>query len=191
KNVTQQTEAVGHAVRATYLYSGVADVAAMTDDPEYIKAIDAIWNNCVERKLHITGGIGARASGEAFGDDYELPNMSAYNETCAAIGNVYWNHRLFLLHADARYIDVLERTLYNGLLSGVSRGGKSFFYPNPLESIGQHKRSPWFGVACCPGNITRFLASLPGYVYAQQGDRLYVNLYVASNAEVKMDNGQT
>ena len=117
--------------------------------------------------------------------------MSAYNETCAAIGNDYWNHRLFLLHADAKYIDVMERTLYNGLLSGVSLDGKSFFYPNPLESAGQHQRSPWFGVACCPGNMTRFLASVPGYVYAQQGDTLYVNLFVAGTAEVKMDGGRT
>ena len=131
------------------------------------KAIDAIWENVVQKKLYITGGIGASGRGEAFGDDYELPNMTAYNETCAAIGNDYWNHRLFLLHADAKYIDVMERTLYNGLISGVSLDGKSFFYPNPLESNGQHERSPWFGVACCPGNMTRFLASVPGYVYAQ------------------------
>jgi hypothetical protein len=116
--------------------------------------------------------------------------MSAYNETCAAIGNDFWNHRLFLLHADAKYVDVMERTLYNGLLSGVSLDGKSFFYPNPLESAGQHQRSPWFGVACCPGNMTRFLASVPGYVYAQQGDTLYVNLFVASTAHVKMDSGR-
>ena len=147
--------------------------------------MDRIWQNVVGRKLYLTGGIGATGSGEAFGLDYDLPNLSAYNETCAAIGNDYWNHRLFLLHADAKYIDVLERTLYNGLLSGVSLDGKSFFYPNPLESAGQHQRSPWFGVACCPGNMTRFLASVPGYVYAQQGDTLYVNLFVASTAEVE------
>jgi len=117
--------------------------------------------------------------------------MSAYNETCAAIGNDYWNHRMFLLHADARYLDVMERTLYNGLLSGVSLDGRSFFYPNPLESSGQHQRSPWFGCACCPGNITRFVASVPGYVYAHQADRLYVNLFVASTATVEMDGGPT
>jgi hypothetical protein len=117
--------------------------------------------------------------------------MSAYNETCAAIGNDYWNHRLFLLHADAKYIDVMERTLYNGLISGVSLDGKSFFYPNPLESNGQHERSPWFGVACCPGNITRFLASVPGYVYAQRGNALWVNLYAAGSASIKLDNGRT
>ena len=189
--VVKQSEAMGHAVRATYMYSGMADVAALTGANGYVDALGRIWQDVVGSKLYLTGGIGAVSNGEAFGGKYELPNMSAYNETCAAIGNDYWNQRMFLLHADARYVDVLERTLYNGLLSGVSLDGKSFFYPNPLESIGQHKRSPWFGVACCPGNITRFLASLPGYVYAQQGDRLYVNLYVASNAEVKMDNGQT
>ena len=173
------------------MYSGMADVAALTGDGAYVGALDRIWENVVGQKLYVTGGIGATASGEAFGLDYELPNMSAYNETCAAIGNDYWNHRLFLLHADARYIDVMERTLYNGLLSGVSLDGKSFFYPNPLESAGQHQRSPWFGCACCPGNITRFLASVPGYVYAHQGDRLYVNLFVASTAKVEMDGGRT
>jgi hypothetical protein len=173
------------------MYSGMADVAALTGDASYITAIDRIWENVAARKLYITGGIGATGSGEAFGRDYELPNMSAYNETCAAVGNDYWNHRLFLLRADARYIDVMERTLYNGLISGVSLDGKSFFYPNPLESAGQHQRSPWFGVACCPGNITRFLASVPGYVYAQQGSALYINLYVGSKSDIKMDNGRT
>jgi uncharacterized protein len=184
-----QREALGHAVRAGYLYSGMADVAALTGDQRYLQAIDAIWDNVVSKKLYITGGIGAVGAGEAFGPDYFLPNMSAYCETCAAVANDYWNQRLFLLHADAKYIDVLERTLYNGLLSGVSLDGKGFFYPNPLESNGQHGRSPWFGVACCPGNITRFLASVPGYVYAQQGDNVYVNLYVGGNASLKLDNG--
>jgi hypothetical protein len=189
--VVEQSEAVGHAVRATYMYSGMADVAALTGDTSYVNAIDRIWENVARKKLYLTGGIGATGSGEAFGQNYELPNMTAYNETCAAIGNDYWNHRLFLLHADGKYIDVMERTLYNGLISGVSLDGESFFYPNPLESNGQHARSPWFGVACCPGNITRFVASVPGYVYAQRGDTLYVNLYVASRAEIKMDNGRT
>ena len=188
--VVDQSEAVGHAVRATYMYSGMADVAALTGDSAYVSAIDRIWENVAGKKLYITGGIGATAAGEAFGKNYELPNLTAYNETCAAVGNDYWNHRLFLLHADARYIDVMERTLYNGLISGVSLDGKSFFYPNPLESNGSHARSPWFGVACCPGNITRFLASVPGYVYAQRGSELYVNLFVASSAEIRMDNGR-
>jgi DUF1680 family protein len=190
KKVVEQTEPVGHAVRATYMYSGMADVAALTGDAAYVNAIDKIWESMVDRKLYITGGIGASGSGEAFGRDYELPNLTAYNETCAAVGNDYWNHRLFLLHADAKYIDVMERTLYNGLISGVSLDGKSFFYPNPLESNGRHQRSPWFGVACCPGNITRFMASVPGYVYAQQGDTLYVNLFVGSASEIEMDNGR-
>ena len=189
--VVDQTEAVGHAVRATYMYSGMADVAALTGDASYINAIDRIWDNVASKKLYITGGIGATAAGEAFGRNYELPNMTAYNETCAAVGNDFWNHRLFLLHADAKYIDVMERTLYNGLISGVALDGKTFFYPNPLESNGQHERSPWFGVACCPGNITRFMASVPGYVYAQRDDTIWVNLFVGSTAEIKLDNGRT
>jgi len=190
KKVVDQDEAVGHAVRATYMYSGMADVAALTGDASYIGAIDRIWENVAGKKLYITGGIGATGAGEAFGANYELPNMTAYNETCAAVGNDYWNHRLFLLHADAKYIDVMERTLYNGLISGVSLDGKTFFYPNPLESNGQHERSPWFGVACCPGSITRFMASVPGYVYAQRGDAIWVNLYMANHAEIKLDNGR-
>lgn len=189
--VVEQSEAVGHAVRATYMYSGMADIAALTGDQAYLNAMNRIWDNLTGKKYYITGGIGASGSGEAFGRDYELPNMSAYCETCAAIGHDYWNHRLFLLHADAKYIDVMERTLYNGLISGVSLDGKSFFYPNPLESNGQHQRSPWFGVACCPGNITRFMASVPGYVYGYQGDQLYVNLFVGSTADIKLDNGRT
>jgi uncharacterized protein len=189
QRVVEQTEAVGHAVRATYMYTGMADVAALTGDTSYVKASDAIWDSVVQKKLYITGGIGATGRGEAFGGPYELPNMTAYNETCAAIGNDYWNFRLFLLHADAKYIDVMERTLYNGLISGVSLDGKSFFYPNPLESNGQHERQPWFGVACCPGNITRFLASVPGYVYATQRDALYVNLYAGGTADITMDGG--
>lgn len=189
--VIDQTEAVGHAVRATYMYSGMADVAAMTGDVSYVKAIDRIWQNVVGKKLYVTGGIGATGAGEAFGKNYELPNLTAYNETCASVGNDFWNERLFLLHGDAKYVDVLERTLYNGLISGVSLDGKLFFYPNPLESRGDYGRSPWFGVACCPGNITRFMASVPGYVYAQEGDTLYVNLYVGSNAEIKLDDGRS
>jgi len=185
-----QTEAIGHAVRAGYLYSGMADVAALTGDQRYVHAIDAIWENATGKKLYLTGGIGARAKGEAFGANYELPNLTAYNETCAAVANDYWNERLFLLHGDARYVDVLERTLYNGLLSGVSLDGTRFFYPNPLESDGSHQRSPWFGCACCPGNITRFLPSLPGYFYGQQGDRIFVNLYAGGTADIALDDGR-
>jgi DUF1680 family protein len=189
--VIDQTEPVGHAVRATYMYSGMADVAALTGDASYVKAIDTIWANTVGRKLYLTGGIGATGAGEAFGRHYELPNMTAYNETCASVGMDYWNHRLFLLHGEAKYIDVMERTLYNGLISGVSLNGTTFFYPNPLESSGQHERSPWFGVACCPGNITRFLASVPGYVYARRGDTIFVNLYAAGTADIETEGGRT
>lgn len=182
--VLDQDEAKGHAVRATYMYAGMADVAALTGDEDYLEAIDRIWENVVGKKLYLTGGVGARGNGEAFGDNYELPNMSAYCETCAAIGNVYWNHRLFLLHGEGKYIDVMERTLYNAFLSGISLDGRRFFYPNPLESVGHHERSPWFGCACCPGNVTRFIASVPGYVYAHGNKEIYVNLFVEGEATV-------
>ena len=187
KPVLEQDEAVGHAVRATYMYAGMTDVAAITGDSSYIKAVDRIWENIVGKKIYITGGIGARHAGEAFGDNYELPNLSAYNETCAAIGNVYVNYRLFLLHGDAKYFDVLERTLYNGLISGVSLDGGSFFYPNPLASTGGYSRKPWFGCACCPSNICRFIPSLPGYVYAVKDDQVYVNLFLSNRAELKVN----
>ena len=186
KPVVEQDEAVGHAVRAAYMYAGMADVAALTGDESYIKAIDAIWENIVSKKLYITGGIGATSNGEAFGRNYQLPNMSAYCETCAAIGNVYVNHRLFLLHGESKYYDVLERTLYNGLISGVSLDGGGFFYPNPLASMGQHQRQPWFGCACCPSNICRFIPSLPGYVYAVKDQNIYVNLFLSNQANLKV-----
>ncbi len=186
KPVLEQDEAVGHAVRATYMYAGMADVAAVTGDTAYIHAVDRIWENIVNKKLYITGGIGARHAGESFGDNYELPNLSAYCETCAAIGFVYVNYRLFLLHGDAKYYDVLERTLYNGLISGVSLDGGSFFYPNPLASTGGYSRKPWFGCACCPSNISRFIPSLPGYVYAVKDNEVYVNLYLSNQAELKV-----
>ena len=182
KPVVEQDEAVGHAVRAAYMYAGMADVAALTGDQDYVKAIDAIWDNIVTKKLYITGGIGATSNGEAFGKNYELPNLSAYCETCAAIGNVYVNYRLFLLHGDSKYYDVLERTLYNGLISGVSLEGNGFFYPNPLESMGQHQRQAWFGCACCPSNICRFIPSLPGYIYAVKGHDVYLNLFLSNSA---------
>ncbi len=193
--VVLQTEAVGHAVRATYMYSGMADVAALTGDKDYIKAIDQIWENVVSKKLYVTGGIGSRHEGEAFGANYELPNATAYNETCAAIGNVFWNYRLFLLHGDAKYIDVLERTLYNGLISGLSLSGDLFFYPNPLESNGKYTfnqgeatRKPWFDCACCPGNLARLLPSIPGYVYAHKKSVLYINLFVEGEGRVDLKN---
>ncbi|GAB3010937.1 glycoside hydrolase family 127 protein [Niabella terrae] len=189
KPVVDQKTAVGHAVRATYMYTGIADVAALTSDQDYLHTIDAIWQDVVYRKLYITGGIGATGNGEAFGKAYDLPNMSAYAETCASIANVYWNERMFLLHGDSRYIDVLEKTLYNGLLSGVSLSGDRFFYPNPLASVGQHRRSAWFSCACCISNVARFMPSMPGYIYAQRKNEAYINLYVANQATLQLEKG--
>ena len=184
KPILEQEEIVGHAVRAGYLYSGVADVAALTGDQAYFKALERIWGNMSSRKLFITGGIGSRPQGEGFGPDYELHNHTAYCETCAAIANVYWNYRMFLATGDAKYMDVCERALYNNVMSGVSLSGNKFFYDNPLESGGEHERQAWFGCACCPGNITRFVASVPGYIYALQGKDIFVNLYVQGKAEI-------
>jgi len=188
RKVVDQHEAVGHSVRAAYMYAGMADIAALTGDAQYIKAIDDIWEDAVYKKTYVTGGIGSTGHGEAFGKEYELPNMSAYNETCASIANVYWNYRLFLMHGDAKYYDVLERTLYNAFLSGVALTGDRFFYPNPLESHGQHARSPWFMCACCPSNVTRFVPSVGGYFYAQKEKELYVNLFGASEVTFDVNN---
>lgn len=192
--VVEQQEAVGHAVRAAYMYAAMADLAALTGDADYVAAIDRIWEDVVGRKLYVTGGIGAQHKGEAFGDAYELPNRTAYAETCAAIANVFWNHRLFLLHGDAKYIDVLERALYNGVLAGVSLSGDRFFYPNPLASDGEFNfnagraptRSPWFDCSCCPSNLVRFLPSLSGYVYAQRDDAVYVNLFIGGEGRLRV-----
>ena len=186
KPVTRQNRAVGHAVRAGYLYSGMADVAALIPETGYVEALERIWQDVVTKKLYLTGGIGARSGGESFGDGYELPNMEAYCETCAAIANAMWNHRMSLLHGDAKYIDVLERVIYNGFLSGISLSGDRFFYPNPLASEGKYQRSPWFGCACCPTNIVRFMPSLPGYAYAYNPGGLFVNLFVSGGATVEM-----
>lgn len=188
--VVDQKEAVGHAVRAAYLYSGVADVAALTGNKEYVAAIDSIWENTVSKKFYINGGIGARHDGEKFGDNYELPNQSAYNETCAAIANVYWNFRMFELHGQTKYIDVLERSLYNNVLSGVSLDGAHFFYPNPLAADGSYTRQPWFDCSCCPTNLCRFMSSVTGYIYAQKESSLYVNLFVGSSATIKLNGKQ-
>lgn len=195
KPVVDQTEAWGHAVRAGYMYAGMADVAALTGDESYLKAIDAIYNNIVSRKYYITGGVGARHEGEAFGADYELPNLTAYNETCAAISMVYLFHRMFLLHGDAKYIDCMERTLYNGVISGMSVDGGRFFYPNPLSSDGKYafnadnttERQPWFGCACCPSNLCRFIPSFPGYMYAVKDRWLYVNLFAGNTATIQVE----
>ena len=192
--ILQQQEIVGHAVRAGYLYSGVADVAALTGDTAYQKALQRIWENMSSKKLFITGGIGSRAQGEGFGPNYELNSHTAYCETCAAIANVYWNHRMFLATGESKYMDVVERALYNNVLSGVSLSGDKFFYDNPLESGGEHERQRWFGCACCPGNITRFIASVPGLVMAYRANgsngsnganrTIFVNLYVQGTAKV-------
>ncbi len=194
KPVVEQKEAWGHAVRAGYMYAGMADVAALTGDQDYLKAIDAICDNIISCKYYITGGVGARHEGEAFGANYELPNLTSYNETCAAISMVYLFHRMFLLHGDAKYIDCLERTLYNGVISGMSVDGGRFFYPNPLASDGRYafnadntvERQPWFGCACCPSNLCRFIPSFPGYVYAVKDRSLYVNLFTGNTATVKV-----
>ena len=187
KKVTEQDSAVGHSVRAAYMYSGMADVAAMTNDQEYVDAISRIWEDIVYRKIYITGGIGAAGGNEGFAEPYNLPNLTAYCETCASIANVFWNHRMFQHKGEVKYYDVLERTLYNALLSGVALSGDLFFYPNRLESYGQHERQEWFGCACCPSNICRFLPSIPGYVYGKTDDRIYVNLYVSNSANIDLD----
>ncbi len=187
--VSEQTGAVGHAVRAAYLYSGLADVAVVTGRADYLQALDRIWTDAVSTKLYVTGGIGATGGNEGFSHPYVLPNESAYCETCASIANAMWNHRLFLLKGEARYLDVLERTVYNAFLSGISLTGDRFFYPNRLASAEGAERSAWFNCACCPSNVVRFLPALPGYVYAHAGDKLYVNLFVASTATVPLAGG--
>lgn len=187
KKVVDQREAVGHAVRAMYMYAGMADVAALTQNQAYITAQDSIWQDVVSKKMYVTGGIGATGGNEGFADPYLLPNFSAYCETCAGIAHIFWNHRLFLLHGDSKYMDVVERTLYNALNSGLALSGDRFFYPNPLESRKNHERSPWFACACCPSNLARFLPSIPGYQYARRGDDLYVNLFIGGEATVEMN----
>ncbi|MEZ4775332.1 MAG: glycoside hydrolase family 127 protein [Bacteroidia bacterium] len=193
--VTQQNEAVGHAVRAMYMYAAMTDIAALYHDAAYLAAVRSLWHNMVEKKTYLTGGIGAKHEGEAFGGNYELPNLTAYNETCAAIGSVYWNQRLFLLTGESKHYDVIERTLYNGLIAGISVDGKKFFYPNPLESDGKYNfnqgactRSSWFNCSCCPTNMIRFIPSIPGLIYATNPDELYVNLYISNQAKVEINN---
>jgi uncharacterized protein len=195
KPVVEQTEAVGHAVRGGYLYAGVADVAALTGDQDYLRAIDRIWEDVLESKLYLIGSVGQHGAGEGYAGAWKLDNLKAYNETCAAIALALWNHRMFMLHGHARYIDVLERILYNGFLSGVSLSGDRFFYPNPLAcdmhfkfNHGSMERSPWFGCSCCPVNVVRFLPSIPGMAYATRGDAVYVNLFVNGQAETQVND---
>jgi DUF1680 family protein len=189
KPVVDQTEAVGHAVRAGYLYCGVTDLAALTGNAQYARAIDALWHSVVDKRMYITGGVGARRNGEAFGNDYELPNLTAYNETCAAVANAFWQQRLFLTYQDAKYVDVLERILYNGFLGGISLSGDRFFYTNVLESDGSRARStrmPWFTWPCCLTNDVRLMPLIPGYAYATSADTVYVNLFMGGSANLKL-----
>lgn len=186
KPIIDQDEIVGHAVRAGYLFSGVTDVASLQHDKKLFDAVNRVWENMASKKLYLNGGIGSRPQGEGFGPNYELNNFNNYCETCASIANVYWNQRMFLATGDSKYIDVLERTLYNGLIAGVSLSGDKFFYDNPMGTPGGHARQQWFGCACCPGNVTRFMASVPGYVYAIDKKDVYVNLFVGGNSKLKV-----
>ncbi|MGH7595212.1 MAG: glycoside hydrolase family 127 protein [bacterium] len=183
-----QDEAVGHAVRAPYMYAAMTDIAALTREARYEQALDRLWENVAGKKLFVTGGLGSVSFGEGFGPNYELPNMTAYNETCSSIANMLWHYRLFLLRGDGKYIDVFERTLYNAFLSGISLEGNRFFYDNPLASRGQHQRRPWFYCSCCPGNVARFIASFPQYVYAQTDEAIYINLFAVGNAKFVLAN---
>lgn len=187
----EQREVVGHAVRALYLYTGAADVYAETGEPALLDTCLALWDNFQQRKAYITGGAGARYQGEAFGDDYELPNDRAYAETCAAIASVMWNWRLLLITGQARFADALETALYNGVLAGLALDGAHYFYQNPLADGGRHRRQPWFGTACCPPNLARLLASLPGYVYTTSTAGIQVHLYATSDATVPLPDDQT
>ncbi|MDR2474122.1 MAG: glycoside hydrolase family 127 protein [Tannerella sp.] len=205
KPVTEQDEVVGHAVRAVYMY------AAMTDIPEFRPAAHKLWNNMITKKLYITGGLGARHAGEAFGNNYELPNRTAYAETCAAIGGVYWADRMFRLTGDAQYVDILERMLYNGVIAGISLNGTEFFYPNPLEADSQYAfnqghctRAEWFDCSCCPTNLIRFIPFIPNLIYAVDNaaealrtsetlpatslPALYINLFVSNKANITLNN---
>ena len=191
KAVIDQDEAVGHAVRAAYMYSAMTDVAALRNEQTYRVAVDNLWDNVTGKKMYITGGIGSTRHGEAFGKNYELPNSTAYCETCASIANCMWNLRMFMLHGDAKYIDVLERSLYNAVLSGISLDGKEFFYPNVLScDENGAERSEWFNCSCCPSNLSRFIPSIPGYVYATSDAGVYVNLYGTNQAGITLGNGK-
>ena len=188
--VKNQSEITGHAVRAMYLYTGAADVAAHTGDQDYLKAMRRVWEDVVFRNMYITGAIGSAGSNEGFSKDYDLPNEHAYGETCASVGMIFWNQRMNSLTGSAEYIDVLERSLYNGALDGLSLTGDRFFYGNPLASTGQHARSEWFGTACCPSNISRLITSLGNYVYGQHANKIFVNLFVGSNTKFALSSGE-
>lgn len=194
KPFVDQRNAVGHSVRAGYLYAGVTDVAAITGSNQYNNSLFSIWSDIVEHKTYLTGGIGSEPHIEGFGPDYQLPNATAYTETCAAISMMLWNHRLFLLTGDVKYMDVFERTLFNGFLPGISLEGDTYFYPNPLESDGIYefnhgmiKRSPWFDTSCCPVNIVRILPSLSGYIYSIKDQDIFINLFIGNTAELDLN----
>jgi DUF1680 family protein len=177
----------GHAVRAMYQYAAMADLAASGDEPRYLPALERLWDSTVNRNMYVTGGIGSSESNEGFTEDFDLPNDTAYCETCASVGMVYWNHRMFLLAGDARYAGIVERCLYNGSVSGVSLAGDAFFYANPMESDGTRHRKPWFDCSCCPTQIARFIPSVGNYLYAVSADSIWVNLYVDSEATVTVN----
>ena len=184
--VRQLTDISGHAVRCMYLYCGMADVAALKNDTGYIAAMDRLWDDVVHRNMYITGGIGSSRDNEGFTEDYDLPNLDAYCETCASVGMVLWNQRMNQLTGDSKYIDILERSLYNGALAGISLGGDRFFYVNPLESKGDHHRQEWYGCACCPSQLSRFLPSIGNYIYASSDDALWVNLYIGNTGQIRI-----
>ena len=185
--VKDAKEITGHAVRAMYMYTGAADIAAQLGDDGYMNAMQTIWQDVVFRNMYITGGIGSSGSNEGFSVDYDLPNEQAYCETCASVGMVFWNKRMNLLTGDAKFIDILERSLYNGALDGLSLSGDRFFYGNPLASSGQHSRRAWYGTACCPSNIARLVASVGDYIYAFTDDQIYLNLFISSSTEIRLE----
>ncbi len=188
--VRDQRKITGHAVRAMYMYTGAADVAAVSGDKGYLTAMDSVWHDVINHHMYITGGIGAQGSNEGFGKPYDLPNATAYCETCASVGMVFWNQRMNMLSGDARYVDVLERSLYNGALDGLSLSGDRFFYGNPLASTGNHKRREWFGTACCPSNIARLVSSLGNYIYNTSANAVWVNLFIGSNTSVTIGKNE-
>jgi len=188
--VREQKEITGHAVRAMYMYTGAADVAALTGDQGYMDAMKTVWEDVVYRNLYVTGGIGASGSNEGFGTDYDLPNEQAYCETCASVGMVFWNQRMNLLTGDSKFIDVLERSLYNGARDGLSLSGDRFFYGNPLAADGRHSRREWFGTACCPANIARLVSSLGDYIYGYSDKGIWVNLFIGSNTTAKIGKAE-
>jgi len=178
----------GHAVRAMYMFTSMADYSSIKQDTAYIAALDRLWNDVIFTKMYLTGGIGSSRKNEGFTEDYDLPNEEAYCETCASVGMVFWNQRMNMLKGDGKYIDILERSMYNGALAGISLSGDRFFYVNPLASSGAHHRKAWYGTACCPSQISRFLPSIGNYVYATSDDALWVNLFIQSETKVNINN---